>query len=50
MLYSAINMKLRDEYPSLEALCSDLNISESELTERLAAAGFTYLPEANQFR
>ncbi|MDE6262747.1 MAG: DUF4250 domain-containing protein, partial [Muribaculaceae bacterium] len=23
MLYSAINMKLRDEYPSLRALCSD---------------------------
>ncbi|MDE6535311.1 MAG: DUF4250 domain-containing protein [Muribaculaceae bacterium] len=50
MLYSAINMKLRDEYPSLHALCSDLNISESELTSRLETAGFSYLPEINQFR
>lgn len=50
MLYSAINMKLRDEYPSLQELCSDLDISESDLTSRLEAAGFSYLPEINQFR
>ena len=50
MLYSAINMKLRDEYPSLRALCSDLDIDESELTARLEAAGFTFMPEINQFR
>lgn len=50
MLYSAVNIKLRDEYPSLQALCSDLDISESDLTSRLEEAGFTYLPEINQFR
>ncbi|MDE6262165.1 MAG: DUF4250 family protein, partial [Muribaculaceae bacterium] len=29
---------------------SDLDIDESELTARLEAAGFTYMPEINQFR
>ena len=26
MLYSFINMKLRDFYPSLDALCEDMNV------------------------
>ena len=35
MLMSFINMKLRDFYPSLDALCEDLEISREELEERL---------------
>lgn len=50
MLFSAINMKLRDRYATLDALCDDLDINRSELESTLAAAGFTYLPAANQFR
>lgn len=49
MLFSAINMKLRDRYATLDALCDDLDINRSELESTLAA-GFTYLPAANQFR
>jgi hypothetical protein len=50
MLFSAINMKLRDEYSSLSELCNSEDIDERELRERLAAAGFEYLESANQFR
>lgn len=50
MLLSLINMKLRDDYSSLERLCDDMDISESELCERLASAGYEYLKEINQFR
>ena len=49
MLLSTINMKLRDAYPSLDALCDDLQIDRQTLEEKLAAAGFTYAPEHNKF-
>ena len=47
MLMSFINMKLRDLYPSLEALCEDLDIDRSKLEEKLKAAGYEY-DEANK--
>lgn len=50
MLLSFINMKLRDIYPSLEALCDDMDISESEITEKLRAVGYEYDIKANQFK
>ncbi|MGM9853328.1 MAG: DUF4250 domain-containing protein [Muribaculaceae bacterium] len=50
MLYSVVNTKLRDEYPTLEDLCTSLDISPDDLQSRLAAAGFTYDPATNQFR
>lgn len=50
MLMSVINTKLRDIYPSIEALCDDMDISAAELTEKLEKAGFTYDKESNQFK
>ncbi|MDE6408629.1 MAG: DUF4250 domain-containing protein [Muribaculaceae bacterium] len=50
MLLSVINMKLRDEYPSLEELCKSNDIDEESLKATLLKAGFEYIPEANQFR
>lgn len=50
MLLSVINMKLRDEYPDLDSLCGALDVDAETLQSRLHAAGFDYLPEANQFR
>ena len=44
---SFINMKLRDLYPSLEALCEDLDIDRSELEEKLKSVGYEY-DEANK--
>lgn len=49
MLLSVVNMKLRDSYPSLEALCDDLGISPSQIEEPLAKAGFSYDPSTNSF-
>jgi hypothetical protein len=42
MLMSFINLKLRDFYPSLEALCEDLDIDRSELEEKLKTVGYEY--------
>lgn len=49
MLLGVINMKLRDAYPSLDALCDDLGLDRAALEARLAAAGFRYLPAHNRF-
>lgn len=49
MLYSVINTKLRDFYPSLEALCADMEIEKNELKKKLNSAGFEYNKEINQF-
>ncbi|MCR5207535.1 MAG: DUF4250 domain-containing protein [Eubacterium sp.] len=50
MLLSVVNMKLRDGYSGLDALCDDLNLNRKELEEKLLAAGFGYNEELNQFR
>ena len=50
ILMSFLNTKLRDSYDTLDALCEDLELDPAELTARLHAAGFDYVPEANQFR
>ena len=47
MLMSFSNMKLRDLYPSLEALCEDLDIDRSELEKKLKTVGYEY-DEANK--
>ena len=50
ILLSYLNTQLRDRYDSLAALCEDLNADEDALREKLAAAGFAYDSERNQFR
>ncbi|MFI3129244.1 MAG: DUF4250 domain-containing protein [Bacillota bacterium] len=49
MLLSFVNMKLRDFYNNLDALCDDMDISKEELTSKLATAGFEYNSEQNKF-
>ena len=49
MLYSVINLKLRDFYPNLDALCEDMDVDKTELLEKLRGVGFEYSEEANQF-
>ena len=49
MLFSVINMKLRDFYPSLDALCKDLDVDKNEIISRLKAAGFEYNEQQNKF-
>lgn len=50
MLLSAVNMKLRDEYDSLDELCASLDVDRAALEQKLADAGFEYVPAINQFR
>lgn len=50
MLLSIINMKLRDRYDNLKALCDDLNISEKSLVDKLKEAGYDYISDVNQFK
>ena len=47
---SFVNMKLRDEYDSLDELCASLGQDRAELERKLAAIGYTYDPGQNQFR
>jgi hypothetical protein len=49
VLFSWVNLKLRDFYPSLDALCDDLEINKEELVKKLADAGFEYNENANKF-
>ena len=49
MLLSFINMKLRDQYASLDALCDDLDAERESIEKTLAGIGYTYNSEKNQF-
>lgn len=49
MLLSFINLKLRDFYPSFEALCDDLDVDGKEITDKLACIDYHYNTEKNQF-
>ncbi len=49
MLLSMVNMKLRDRYASLDALCDDLDVSKADIEETLAKAGYHYDAGQNAF-
>ncbi len=49
MLLSILNMKLRDFYPSLDALCDDLDEDREEIVSCMEAAGYHYDPDTNAF-
>lgn len=50
MLLSIVNMKLRDQYDTLEDLCAEEGYDQEELVGKLRDAGFEYIPENNQFK
>lgn len=50
ILLSAINLKLRDECPSLDDLCARYEVDEDKLCKRLAEKGFKYDATQNQFK
>ena len=49
MMLSALNMLLRDRYPSLAELCAAEGLDKSAVETALAAIDYRYDPEANQF-
>lgn len=50
MLMSIVNMKIRDDFQDLDELVKFYEIDRQKLLDKLASAGFEYLPEAKQFR
>lgn len=50
ILFSYVNTQLRDNFPSLEALCDDAGVTVEDMVSRLEKAGFRYDPEQRQFR
>lgn len=49
MLLSFVNLKLRDFYSSLDALCEDLDADKTEITAKLEGIDYKYDEEKNQF-
>lgn len=49
ILLSYVNLKLRDFYSSLDAMCEDLDESRAQIEEKLSGIGYGYDPEKNQF-
>lgn len=49
MLLSYVNLKLRDFYESLDSMCYDMDISKTELEEKLKEIGYSYDSGRNQF-
>lgn len=49
ILLSVINTKLRDFYPTLDALCEDMHLPKEELTEKLGLIDYFYDAGRNQF-
>lgn len=51
LLFSLVNTKLRDDFDGdLDKLVSVFDMDKQALIDKLASAGFDFLPEAGQFR
>ena len=49
ILLSIINLKLRDYYGSLEAMCEDLDEDQAQIEAKLSGIDYHYDREKNQF-
>ena len=49
MLLSYVNTQLRDNYESLDELCSSLDADKETITSTLAKAGYSYDASLNRF-
>ena len=49
MLFSIINMKLRDCYKSLDELCDDMNVNKEEIISALKLIDYAYDSDIQQF-
>ena len=50
LLYSLINMKLRDEFLDLDDLTNYYGVNKNELLSKFAEAGYEYVESKNQFK
>lgn len=49
IVLSLSNMKLRNFYPTLEAMCEDLGIEQKVLEEKMKDIGYRYEKSGNHF-
>lgn len=49
LLLSVVNTKLRDYYPDLDTLCSNLQVEREFIVNKLAQIDYIYDAEKNQF-
>jgi predicted MarR family transcription regulator len=49
ILLSLINMKLRDEFESLEDLCVEYDVDDTVIINKLKIIGYKYNHNTNQF-
>ena len=49
MLLSVVNLKLRDFYKNLDALCEDMDADKADLCAKLKAVGYEDDAQRNQF-
>ena len=49
MLLSYVNLKLRDFYPDLDAMCDDFDENREMIEEKLKKIGYAYDSNRNQF-
>lgn len=49
ILLSVINTKLRDFYPSLDALCDDLGENREQIENKLKSIDYIYDEKQNKF-
>jgi len=49
MLLSFVNLKLRDYYSSLDAMCDDLDMDKAELIAKLEKIDYRYDEQQNRF-
>ena len=50
ILLSLVNMKLRDQYASLDILCYDLEMTKENIVNTLKTIGYNYNETENQFK
>ena len=50
MLLSYVNLKLRDEFSSLEDMCDKMDIDKDEIVKKLASINYKYNESQNQFK
>ena len=50
LLYSLVNMKLRDEFLDLDDFVNYYGVDKKELLDRFSDAGYEYVEGENQFK
>lgn len=50
MLLSFLNLKLRDNYETLDKLCEDLELDKEEIISKMSDIHYFYNEQTKQFR